>query len=68
MKRPHRISPALREQAMESLTDLGPKEGIINPPLRLIHVKFGRHHIEIASEYHPVYRSRGALRRARPID
>ena len=35
MKRPHRISPALREQTTESLTDLGPEQRIIDPPLRL---------------------------------
>jgi len=41
----------LREQTVERLADLGPEQGIIDPALRFIHVEFGGHHIEIASEY-----------------
>jgi len=51
MKCPHRISPALRKQAMERLLDLGPEQRIIDPALRLINVEFGGHHIEIAGEH-----------------
>src|ERR1700732_4327894 len=55
MKRPHRISPALREQAMERLPDLRPEQRIIDPALRLMNVEFGGHHIEIVGEHngHP---------------
>ena len=64
MRRPHRISPALREQTMESLTDLGPEQGIVNPALRLIDVEFGGHHIEIAGE-HDGHTGRKELRSVR---
>jgi 1-hydroxy-2-naphthoate dioxygenase len=43
--------PALREQTVKRLADLGPEQGIIDPALGLIHIEFGRHHIEIAREY-----------------
>ncbi len=36
MKRPQCISPSLREQMMESLTDLGPEQRIIDPSRRLM--------------------------------
>ena len=51
MKRPHCISPALSEQAMEGPANLGPKQRIIDPALRFINIKIGRHHIEIAGEH-----------------
>jgi hypothetical protein len=51
MKRPHRISPALREQTTERLTDLGPEQRIIDPALRPINIEFGGHHIEIAGKH-----------------
>ena len=50
MKGPHRIGPALRDQAMERPADLGPKQRIIDPALRLINIEFGGHHIEIAGQ------------------
>ena len=69
MERPHRISPALREHTMERLADLGPKQRIIDPPLRLVHIEFGGHHIEIAGE-HDGHTSREELcgMRCQPIE
>jgi hypothetical protein len=64
MKRPHRISPALREQTMESFTNLGPEQGIVNPALQFINVEFGGHHIEIAGE-HDGHTGREELRSVR---
>src|SRR5215471_10972703 len=51
MKRPHRISPALRQQTVERVADLGPEQRIIDPALRLINIEFGGHHVEIADEH-----------------
>src|SRR5467141_3937248 len=51
MKLSQRIGPALREQIMERLADLGPEQRVIDPALGPINVEFGRHHIEIAGEH-----------------
>src|SRR6516225_5132750 len=48
MKRPHRISPTLRQQTAERVADLGPEQRIIDPALRFINIEFGGHHVEIA--------------------
>src|SRR5439155_10641796 len=47
MKRAQRVGPALREQTMERLPNLGPEQRVIDPALGLINVEFGGHHVEI---------------------
>jgi hypothetical protein len=52
MKRSQCIGPALREQTMERLPNLGPEQRVIDPARGLINVEFGGHHVEIAGEHH----------------
>src|SRR5215207_7017982 len=58
------VGPALIDEAAEGEPDLGAKERVVNPALRLVDVKFGRHDVEIAGEHHrhgtPISRSSAA--------
>ncbi len=45
------ISPALRKQILEGLTDLRPEQSVVDPPFRLIDVLLGRDYVVITSEY-----------------
>src|SRR5215212_9959782 len=46
------VGPALIDEAAEGEPDLGAKERVVNPALRLVDVEFGRHDVEIAGEHH----------------
>ena len=45
-----RIGPALRDETAVGLAHLRPEEGVIDPPLRRIHVEIGRHDVVVPDE------------------
>jgi hypothetical protein len=47
---PHRVGPALRDQAAISVAHLRPEQGVIDSALRRIDIQVGRHDVEVARQ------------------
>jgi hypothetical protein len=50
MQRAQRVRPALRHKLAIGFAHLRPKQRVIDPALRRIHIERGRHHVEVARQ------------------